>query len=366
MRLWLITHSKVLEIFIIISLWVLTIISRLEFHGLVYGLDFGLFHPDGSLYSMQSLIYSGLSENQANKIVNEFYFEHASKHNVIDTSVLYNRPNWQEYKYRILYPLLSVPFVKIMGIYGMLVIPSLTLLALLILPVILSRKKGLPYLGTILAICIISSSTIVRWMFANTSDSLLVLLFVCVVILLSSETATPKLNKILLLLFLVVSSSLTRFSLLIWLSIAVVLFYLGVRLIAGLIFLTSVIFTLPVFVLSKSSSILPSADGASLVERIFNFPIVFLRVFFYELGQLFVLDKVLLFGLVAVIVTSITNHSWNSSKFFLAVLLALFITGSLNGVLGVNFRYQIPILPFMVWVAIDAVIKLIGSYEKRR
>jgi hypothetical protein len=39
-----------------------------------------------------------------------------------------------------------------------------------------------------------------------------------------------------------------------------------------------------------------------------------------------------------------------ASKYFLGVLLAVWFIGAINGTLGVNFRYQLPVLPFAVWV----------------
>lgn len=360
MKSWLADKSKYVEICIVVLLWAATIVSRLKFNGLVYGLDFGLFHPDGSLYSMQSLIFSGASKGQANDLVNQFYFTHASKHNIIDASVLYDRPNWQEYKLRFLYPILSVPFIKIFGMYGMLVVPALSFLALLLLPIYIGHQKKIPLIGLPISACLISSPTITRWMFVNTSDSLLVLSFTLVVLALISIPTNSKLIATLVLL--VITTSLTRFSLLIWIAIAIVLFLLKNKLLACLLIVVSFILAIPVFLVSKSSSILPSATGVQLQDRILQYPIMLLKYCIYEIGELFVLDKLLLSVLAIVSYIALTNLYVQSSKYFLATMVALILTGSLNGVLGVNFRYQLPLIPFIVWVAIDAISRLRTKY----
>jgi hypothetical protein len=39
-----------------------------------------------------------------------------------------------------------------------------------------------------------------------------------------------------------------------------------------------------------------------------------------------------------------------ASKYYLAVLLAVWFIGAINGTVGVNFRYQLPVLAFACWV----------------
>ena len=352
-------HSLVLQVILISSIWVLTLIARLKFHGLVYGLDFGLYHPDGSLYSMQSLILSGKPEESANQIVNNFYFANASKHNEINASILYNKPNWADYRYRFLYPLLSVPFVKFLGMQGMLIIPALSLLIVLLLPLFLIRNKSLRLVATLFSPAILCSPTIVRWMFANTSDSLLVALIAIFAIV---EYRNPSLRKWMIFVIpLVILSSFTRFCLILWLGIAFV-FLLTRQKTKGLVIVfTSTLFALPAFLLNAGTSILPNQGNSSLVHKLFVFPSTLCKIIFYEFGQLFVLDKFLLLSLIGAILIAFQNFVAVSSKFLTVSLVSLFLTGSINGVIGVNFRYQLPVIVFMIWVYLDRLERLYSS-----
>jgi uncharacterized membrane protein len=67
-----------------------------------------------------------------------------------------------------------------------------------------------------------------------------------------------------------------------------------------------------------------------------------------EFGQLFVLDRIFFFGFFIVLGIAIHNFKAESSQLLLLVSVALILTAGINGVLGVNFRYHLPILPFMV------------------
>ena len=78
------------------------------------------------------------------------------------------------------------------------------------------------------------------------------------------------------------------------------------------------------------------------------------RVGFYEISQLVVSDRLLILLLVLATIVSVFNLDRASSKFFWLVLVALWITGAVNGTIGVNFRYQLPLLPFMAYCIIES------------
>jgi hypothetical protein len=56
---------------------------------------------------------------------------------------------------------------------------------------------------------------------------------------------------------------------------------------------------------------------------------------------------------IAAVVVSIKNFRKDSSKYLLFIFLAGLLTGALNGNVGVNFRYQLPVLFFICWSLID-------------
>ena len=69
--------------------------------------------------------------------------------------------------------------------------------------------------------------------------------------------------------------------------------------------------------------------------------------------QLLILDKVLLSLVLISIYIAIKNIKSISSQYFLVTLFSLWVTGAINGTIGVNFRYQLPLLPFIAWVILE-------------
>jgi len=58
-----------------------------------------------------------------------------------------------------------------------------------------------------------------------------------------------------------------------------------------------------------------------------------------------------------------------SSQMFLAALIAVWLTGAINGVLGVNFRYQLPVIPIMLWALVDLlpnVKRVVKEYSREK
>jgi hypothetical protein len=102
------------------------------------------------------------------------------------------------------------------------------------------------------------------------------------------------------------------------------------------------------------TGILPNEQTGSVFERPVQLFLSMLRVGFFELGQLIVLDRILFGLLVLAIFASVLNFSRLSSKFFLLLLISLWITGAVNGTIGVNFRYQLPLLPFIAYSLLDS------------
>jgi hypothetical protein len=47
-------------------------------------------------------------------------------------------------------------------------------------------------------------------------------------------------------------------------------------------------------------------------------------------------------------------------------LISLWFTGAINGVIGVNFRYQLPIIPFAIWVVAENQRYLFPSIKAYR
>jgi hypothetical protein len=106
---------------------------------------------------------------------------------------------------------------------------------------------------------------------------------------------------------------------------------------------------LPLFFFSPTSGITNSASESSVVTRVFMFFMQSLKVIFFEIAQLFVLDRILLILLILGVIAALFTGRSASSMLLFAVFISSFVTGSLNGVIGVNFRYYLPIIPFMIY-----------------
>ena len=98
---------------------------------------------------------------------------------------------------------------------------------------------------------------------------------------------------------------------------------------------------------------MPASSDAQEVKKLLQLPISFLRIGFIEMAQLAVLDRLLLIILVIAIMISIISWKEISSQFFLSVLICVWLIGAINPVLGVNFRYQLPVVGFACWAILS-------------
>jgi len=338
-----------------IGLWIITVASRFAYNGLVFGFDYGLFHPDGSLYAFKTLTLMGLSQQEAGIQVANWYAEHAYKLNSIEPASLFfdNNPQWVIYGTRLAYPILSIPFVALIGMNGLLIVPALSYLILFIGVLLLGRHYNRINLSLALVFVFSISTTVGRWMLINSTDSLLVALtsmftYLCV-------KKVDNKYWIPITLTIVVVGSLTRFSLFLWLGFAFVLFTKKEWLRASLVSLAATICFVPTLFLDFQAAVLPNETETSLVMKALKLPLSMARMAFYDIAQLAVLDRILLLTLSIGILVSIKNFRSLSGKTFLATLFMLWSTAGLNGTPGVNFRYELPILSLLAWVIIENI-----------
>jgi hypothetical protein len=345
-------QNKYAPYFLIIIVWLLAILSKFKINGLVYGFDFGMYQPDGALYTFRTLTLLGQTQSDAGLNVANWYSTHSFKLNELIAGSLYYESNdiWKLYDTRIMYPLLSAPFVFIMGIPGMLVIPCISLLVLLIAIYKISLQSQNKYAGLIIAILLSFSPVVSRWMLSNTTDGLLVA-FISIAAYLLMNLEVKKNGYFLFLI--VIFSSFTRFSFLIWIGIVLILIIekrkkLGV----GVFFLSLACFV-PTLFTDLKLAVLPVMMSSSLLDKLIYLPISFIKVLFYEFAEIFILDKILFIILIVGFICALNSFDNSKSKLFLVQIFLLFVVGAINGTLGVNFRYQLPILPFLSIVLIN-------------
>jgi hypothetical protein len=256
------------------------------------------------------------------------------------------------YKSRVLYPILSVPFVALFGMQGMLVIPALSMLTLMIAIQMIGFKLNNKFLAFLISALISISPVVSRWMFVNITDGLLTALASLFVV---AFLYVKKSNAFLIIsAALIILGSYTRISVVQWLAVCLGLYLINQKRNAILLGIVSVIFFIPSALRNLQTGILPNEEKSSLIERPIQLVVSMARVGYYEIGQLVVLDRLLLLLLALATVVSIFSRHRASSKFFLLVLAALWVTGAVNGTIGVNFRYQLPLLPFMAYSIIES------------
>ena len=156
-------------------------------------------------------------------------------------------------------------------------------------------------------------------------------------------------QKYFQLLILILLTTATRFSLVFWVAIALVIYFKGKKLLALMIVSLSSLCSLPALFSTLGVSILPAEKDQTTLEKISNIPLSFLRVVAIDIAQLAVLDRLFLIYLVVGVLISIFYFKNIASQYFIAILLAGYILGAVNGTLGVNFRYQTPAIPFCAW-----------------
>ena len=118
------------------------------------------------------------------------------------------------------------------------------------------------------------------------------------------------------------------------------------------VLVTSILGAFPLLFFSPTSGITNSASESSFADRSLMFFIQALKVIFFEIAQLFVLDRILLAILVLGFIAAFLNWRSASSMLLFAVFFSSLVTGSLNGVIGVNFRYYLPVIPFLIYLLV--------------
>lgn len=339
--------------------WIISVSAKYLFHGMIYEFDYGIFQPDGVYYTLRTYMLMGADISDAATSIAKFYSENSTKKIVFDPTTILpeNNNTWGLVYPRILYPLLSVPFVYLLGIKGMLVIPALSLFFLMYFSYRIVGSFSNRIVATLVTILISSSPTIMRWMFSNCTDSLFTALFACAAFLIMQ---TERNNHWLKICLVVAATNLTRIAFPIWGAISLVMFIKNRRRLAGVIFLINLVTSIPTFILRPSNAVLPRATDLDGIEKFLALPFSFLKVTFYEFAELLVLDRLLACLIIVSIFVSLCSLKNAESLYLLGVTLAVFLLGAINGSIGVNFRYQLPAIPF----AILSILAFLKSSRK--
>jgi hypothetical protein len=333
---------------ITLLLWLVAIIARLIFNGAILGFDYAIYQPDGAHYTFRTLSF--LTENNidaANK-VSEWYALHGFKHNIIDPNMLLpeNNPVLHLTAPRVLYPVLSIPFVAALGIPGMLVVPALALLGILLISHLIAKSVERPELALLFNVIIVSSSTVSRWFVANLTDSLLAFLIGLIVLI--EIRATKLKNWVPLVVIVVLLASATRFSVPIFFSLGLAYLLLKEISKAVTLIVAGICGALPLLFFDSTSAVLPGSNGNSMISKVIDLPLQSLKVLVVEIGQLVVLDRIFFFLLIFSLFCAYQLRG-RVAILTAGVLMGVLAVGFINGTLGVNFRYQLPLISYMGW-----------------
>ncbi len=346
----LVITKQVIAYWFVLTLGLIAIAAKYKYNGLVFGFDYGIYQPDGKYYTYMALDFINNDPKQSAQSVVNWYATHGYKGNIFQISDLVpeTSPIYQYISHRVLYPILSIPFVYLFGIPGMIVIPSISFLCLLLFIQKISINYNLIHIGFCIGIILSTSPTVIRWMIWNGTDALLAGLFSYVALLLYNLQKNPdqKYFQLFLLIFL---TAATRFSLVFWIAIAIVIYLNRKKFLALMIVLISSLCSIPALFSTLGVSILPAENDQTTLEKISNIPLSFLRVVSIDIAQLAVMDRLFLIFLAVGVLISIIHFKNIASQYFIAILLAGYLLGAVNGTLGVNFRYQLPAIPFCAW-----------------
>jgi putative Ca2+/H+ antiporter (TMEM165/GDT1 family) len=126
----------------------------------------------------------------------------------------------------------------------------------------------------------------------------------------------------------------------------------------------SVFGTLTLAFVSPEAAGTQTSGEYTVYQRIQDFALHAVKVFVVEFGQLFVMDRILFVFLILAIATALLTWRNVYSQSFLALFGACFAMGAWNGALGVNFRYQLPLVFAGSVVLIFSIGDLVARINK--
>ena len=320
---------------LIFAAWLAAVMSRLIKNGDVYGLNYNLFQPDGALYHAYTLHLQGKSWLESARFVNQFFVEQIGTSYLGETiapatqKMIFTRP---------LLSILSFPFVFIFGQFGMLVVPALSFLAIGGVLYLIGKKVNRPYLAALLFFILTLSTSVNRWMISNLTDGLLVAVIAMIYLLLVYSKTR------ILFLVLIVLALLTRPSgpLLVALLFPFAIAGRKAALFIGMSL--SVLGTFALAFISPEAAGTQTSGSYTVYQRIQDFALHGVKVLVVEFGQLFVIDRILFVYIVLSTIVALFTWKVVYSQSYILLLFASFAMGAWNGALGVNFRYQLPLI----------------------
>ena len=375
------TNTKFLRISFSIGVLLLVLIGHVLVKPAPGVIDINpkLLSDDGIWYSAKSLEFTGIEKQESfDKTIewwNKFRSDETPKYmnfTVPTDTVLID----SFFGSRVIYPLLSAPFVKLFGFYGLLVVPILafSLIWLLLISTLIKKSTIAFYVPLVL----LAGSTHYTKALVSTAgtDSLLCLLIFCFFYF-STRLEYKPTNQILILNFIIFFGSFTKQSVYIWLTFAFVylLILYNKRLLNNFLiltfFITLVFNSLFCFFISeKLWGSVSAAKKMNWYPENFSLHEMFsrtLNLWFNEMVTILTKDFNVFFMLLlsALYVCKLLvgsgsyHHSYtillsneNVIIFFtLGLLAAVILNVTIIGLPNQGLRLQVPLIPFFTCLA---------------
>ena len=116
----LVVTKQVIAYWFVLALGLIAIAAKYKYNGLVFGFDYGIYQPDGKYYTYMALDFINNDPKQSAQSVVNWYATHGYKGNIFQISDLIpeTSPVYQFISHRVLYPILSIPFVYFLVFLG--------------------------------------------------------------------------------------------------------------------------------------------------------------------------------------------------------------------------------------------------------
>ena len=324
--------------------------------------------PDGIHYELRALRFIGINDYEALSSIRAQY----EPTGFSVTEYFLNPDSWEAALVdpRLLFPLLSVIFVKFLGLAGFFIIPMACFALLVLSPLYFNYKfldNGQKQFSFVLVILVMTSFYNKFNILANTTDGLSAFLIVILSLLLMKNYYKRESRwDYFLIPFFCLLACMTRQNE-IYVSGLVIIFFLNKfskdRKVATFITLNSFIFVSSWLIFSfaryKNYAIITNSSGqelggTSLIKDIIGLILRFPQTLFIEFFQLFVRDiGVFMLLIIAILVSFSLKKITLVQQFFTWILFSGIILTSLNGSFGSGFRYAIPSIFIATFVILE-------------
>jgi hypothetical protein len=331
-----------------------------------------LFVPDSRYYGGMSLWYGGTSQESAAHQIAQYSARFGWAGPPADQIF-----GWGLVQPRVVYPLLSVPFVKLFGIQGLAVVPGVAMaLLVIVMTVVLGRRFGYPAaVGTTVMVC--ASSQLMFYGSAMLTESLSALWGALLLAVAWRNARAPFRSAAALLVGLTIVAGFTRQATLIpagafvvaWLgavvtrqnpnpwrlpALTVGVTAVGVQVLQMLLF--------PGF--SQIKQFKSRAGADSLAEAIWKSPQLAWNIVRTDVINVNAVDRVLVVFLALALISMVLLWRRSESHLLLGALLAYELYNVTNGV-PTAFRYIMPGLAFCA-TSVALLLAEAGSVSRSR